>query len=138
VVSSGRLGPWARASAGTRVGTSGTKSGPAHLPGAFTDATVWCLRDHPPAPTDLARVEPHQANGNALTGLAPQVARAIEDRRTRHLACAKAPGAALNTPGRHRPDALDPAASRAALHAQARLGREPLRPARCLDRRSRA
>ena len=90
-VSYGRLVKCAKESAGKRLGTSGTKIGNAHLTWAFSEAAVLCLRDHPPAQTYLARVEKKHDTGKALTGLAHRVARAIDDRRTRHLACAKAP-----------------------------------------------
>jgi len=46
-VSSCRLGKGAKASAGTRVGTSGTKIGNAHRTGAFSEAAALCLRHHP-------------------------------------------------------------------------------------------
>ena len=49
VVSYGRLVPWAKESAGTRVGTAGTTSGTAHLTWAFAAAAGMCLRDPPPA-----------------------------------------------------------------------------------------
>jgi len=142
VVSYGRLVQGAKASAGKRLGTSGTKIGHAHLTGAFSAAAVVCLRDHPPAQTDLARLEKPQDQGQALTVLAHQLARAVYDLLKRHLAFeqeqffphegrgADEPGASRDTQGMHRPDALDTAASMASLTAQARLGRETLSPAR--------
>ena len=47
VVSYGRLVTCAKASAGTRVGTSGPKIGHAQLTGAFSEAAVLCRRHHP-------------------------------------------------------------------------------------------
>ena len=65
VVSAGRLGTWARASAGKRDGTSGAKSGKAHLKWALSAAAGLCLRDHPAAQTYLARLENKHAKGHA-------------------------------------------------------------------------
>ena len=124
------------------MGTSGTTIGQAHLTGAFSAAAVVCLRDHPPAQTDLARVEKPQDQGQAWTVLAHQLARAVYDLLKRRVAFeqeqffphegrgAYEPGASRDTQGMHRPDALDPAAAMASLHAQARVGRETLIPAR--------
>jgi len=53
--SSCRLVQCARASAGTRSGTSGNNMGHAHLPWAFSEAAVFFLRDHPAAQQCLAR-----------------------------------------------------------------------------------
>jgi hypothetical protein len=137
-----RLVTCAKESAGKRLGTSGTKIGNAHRKWAFSEAAVVCLRDHPPAQTYLAQLEKTHDNGTALTVLAHQVARAVYDMRKRHVAFEKAqffqhewrgadePGASLDTQGMNLPDALDPAASRASLNAQARRGRDTLSPAR--------
>jgi len=77
-----------------------------------------------------------------LTVLAHQVARAVDDLLTRHVAFEKArflqrswrgaaaPGASRDTQGMNLPDGLDAAASMALGKAQARIGRETLRPAR--------
>jgi transposase len=142
VVSYGRLVTCAQESAGKRWGTAGATIGQAHLTWACSEAAVVFLRDHPPAQTDLARVEHTQDQGQAVTVLAHQLARAVYDMRTRHVAFepdqvfphawrgADEPGASLDTQGMHLPDALDTAASRASLHAQARIGRETLSPAR--------
>jgi hypothetical protein len=70
VVSSCRLVTGARASAGTREGTSGTPLGQAHLPGAFAAAAVLCRSDPPAAPQDLARLEQKPDQGQARTILA--------------------------------------------------------------------
>ena len=124
------------------MGTSGTKIGQAHRTGAFSAAAVVCLRDHPPAQTDLARVEKPQDKGKALTVLAHQLARAVYDRLKRPVVfereqfCqrswrgADAPSASLDKPGMNLPDALDTAASTASLNAKARIGRETRSPAR--------
>jgi hypothetical protein len=77
VVSAGCLGKGPQASAGTRVGPSGTKIGHAHLTGAFSDAAVWSLSDHPPAQQDFARVEKTHDNGSAWPVLAHQLAPAV-------------------------------------------------------------
>jgi transposase len=142
VVSYGRLVTCAKESAGKRWGTSGAKSGKAHLTWAFSEAAVLFRRDHPPAQTSLARLEKNQDQGKALTVLAHQLARAVYDLLKRHVAFDKdqffhhswrgadEPGASLDTPGMNLPDALDTAASRASLNAQARIGRDPLSPAR--------
>jgi transposase len=53
--SSCRLVKCARASAGTRSGTSGNQMGHAPLTWAFAEAAVFCLRDHPAAQKFLAR-----------------------------------------------------------------------------------
>jgi len=70
VVSSCRLVKWARESAGKRYGTSGTTIGNAHLKGAFSEAAVLCLRDHPAAQQYLTRLEKKHEKGTALTILA--------------------------------------------------------------------
>src|SRR5213594_3101868 len=55
VVSSCRLVTCAKAAAGKRSGTSGSPIGTAHLTWAFSEAAVFCLRDHPAAQPLLAR-----------------------------------------------------------------------------------
>jgi transposase len=74
--SSGRLVKCAKESAGKRSGTSGAKSGKAHLKWAFSEAAVFCLRDHPAGQQFLARLEKKQRKGKAFTILAHQLARA--------------------------------------------------------------
>ena len=54
-VSSCRLVKGAKASAGKRSGTSGTKSGHASLTWAFSEAAVLFLRNHPAGQKYLAR-----------------------------------------------------------------------------------
>jgi Transposase IS116/IS110/IS902 family len=79
VVSSGRLGKGARASAGTRDGTAGAKSGQASRTWAFSDAAVLLLRDHPAGPKSLTRLEKKHGQGKALPLLAQQLGRAVYD-----------------------------------------------------------
>lgn len=74
-----RLGKCARASAGKRSGTSGSKIGNAHLKWAFSEAAVLFLRDHPAAQKLLARFEKKHGKGKALTILAHTLARAVYD-----------------------------------------------------------
>jgi transposase len=64
---SGRLVTCAKASAGTRSGTSGTTIGHAHLTWACSEAAVFCLRDNPAGQTFLTRLEQKQSTGKALT-----------------------------------------------------------------------
>ena len=59
------------------MGTSGTQIGKASLQWACSEAAVLFLRHNPPGQTYLARVEKKQGKGKALTGLAPQLARAV-------------------------------------------------------------
>jgi transposase len=54
-VSSCRLVTCAKASAGKRYGTSGTKIGNASLTWAFSEAAVLCLRTNPAGQKSLAR-----------------------------------------------------------------------------------
>ena len=68
------------------MGTSGTKSGNAHLKWPFSEAAVLFLRDHPPAQPDLARLEKTHDKGNALPVLAHQLARAVYDMLNRQVA----------------------------------------------------
>jgi transposase len=75
----GRLVKGAQASAGKRSGTSGTNIGHAHLTWAFSEAAVLCWRDHPAGQTFLARWEKKHRQGQALTILAHQWARAVYD-----------------------------------------------------------
>jgi transposase len=77
VVSSCRLGKCAQESAGTRDGTSGTKSGNAYRTWAFSAAAVLCLRNNPAGPQYLARLEKKHRKGQALTVLAHKLARAV-------------------------------------------------------------
>jgi hypothetical protein len=85
-VSYGRLVTCAKASAGKRSGTAGTKIGHAYLQGAFSAAAGLCLRAHPTGPTDLGRRENTHGQGKALTVLAHTRARAVDDLVPRHPA----------------------------------------------------
>jgi transposase len=69
-VSYGRLVTGAKASAGKRYGTAGSKLGHAYLKGAFSEAAVLCLRANPAGQKSLARVENKPGTGKALTVLA--------------------------------------------------------------------
>jgi transposase len=55
----------ARASAGKRYGTSGTKIGHAALKWAFSEAAVLLLRTNPAGQKDLARLEKNHGTGKA-------------------------------------------------------------------------
>ena len=72
-VSSCRLVTCAKASAGKRYGTAGTKIGHASLTWAFSEAAVLLLRHHVPGQQSLARLEKKHGQGPALTILAHTV-----------------------------------------------------------------
>jgi transposase len=72
-----RLGKCAKASAGKRSGTSGTKIGNAHLKWAFSEAAVLFLRDNPAGQKFLTRLEKKHSKGKALTIFAHKLARAV-------------------------------------------------------------
>jgi transposase len=76
-VSSCRLVPWAKESAGKRYGTSGTKIGNASRTWAFSEAAVLFLRNKAQGQKCLARLEQKHGQGQALTILAHKVARAV-------------------------------------------------------------
>jgi transposase len=67
----------AKASAGKRYGTSGTKRGNASLTWAFSEAAVLFLRNHPAGQKSLGRLEKKHGQGKALTILAHKLARAV-------------------------------------------------------------
>lgn len=69
----------APASAGKRSGTTGTQLGKADLTGAVSEAAVRFLRENPAGQQSLARLEQKQGQGQALTLLAHQLARAVSD-----------------------------------------------------------
>jgi len=79
LVSYGRLVQCAKASAGKRYGSSGTKIGNAYRKWAFSEAAVLFLRAHPAGQTYLARLEKKHGKGKALTVLAHKLARAVSD-----------------------------------------------------------
>jgi transposase len=85
--SSCRLVKCARASAGKRSGTSGSKIGNAPLKWACSEAAVFCLRDHPAAQQLLSRFETKHSQGKAVTILAHQLARALYSMLKRQTAC---------------------------------------------------
>jgi transposase len=85
-VSSGRLVKCAKASAGKRYGTGGSKIGHADLKWAFSEAAVLCLRDHPSGQKSLTRFEKKHGQGKALTILAHHLARAVYFMLKRHTA----------------------------------------------------
>jgi transposase len=78
-----RLVTCAKASAGKRYGTSGTKIGNAYLTWAFSEAAVLCLRANPAGPKYLGRLAKKHGQGQALTVLAHKLARAVYDMLTR-------------------------------------------------------
>jgi urease accessory protein UreF len=82
-----RLVTWARASAGTRSGTSGHNLGHAHRTGACSAAAVLGVRAHPAAQQVLARLEHTHRQGKALTLGAPTWARALSSLFKRPTAC---------------------------------------------------
>jgi transposase len=84
-----RLVKWAKASAGKRVGTSGTQLGNAHLKWAFSEAATLFWRTNPAGQRALARFEPKHGKGKAWTILAHTLARAVYDRRKRPPAFAR-------------------------------------------------
>jgi len=76
-VASGRLVTCAKASAGQRYGTAGAKLGKAYLQWALSAAAGVCLRTTPAGQKSLARLEKNHGTGQALTVLAPTLARAV-------------------------------------------------------------
>jgi hypothetical protein len=131
-------------SAGKRLGTAGATLGNAPRQGAFAEAAVLCLSDHPAAQTYRARLANNPGTGKALPVLAQQVAGAVYSRRQHQEACARAPfcpregrsadepGASRANHGMHLPEALATAAGPASVHAKAPIGQAPLSPAAVL------
>jgi Transposase IS116/IS110/IS902 family len=78
VVSDGRLVKAAKEAAGNRDGTSRQKSGPAALTWAGAEAAVLSLRHNPAGQNSLARLVHQPGQGQALTVLAHQGARAVD------------------------------------------------------------
>jgi Transposase IS116/IS110/IS902 family len=91
-VAYGRRVTCAKEAAGTRDGPSGATIGQTSRTWAFSEAAVLLLRNHPAAQTSLARLEPTHGQGNALTSLAPKVARAVYALRKRDPAFARPQG----------------------------------------------
>jgi transposase len=83
-----RLVKCAKASAGKRYGTSGTKMGNAYLTWALSEAAVLFVRANPAGQQSLTRLEKTHGKGKALTILAHQLARAVSDMFQRQTACA--------------------------------------------------
>jgi transposase len=83
-----RLVTCAKASAGQRSGTSGSKIGNAHLTWACSEAAVLFLRDNPAGQKLLTRLEKKHSKGKALTLLAHTLARAVYDMLQRKTAFA--------------------------------------------------
>jgi hypothetical protein len=73
--------------AGKRYGTSGTKSGNAYLPWAFSEAAVLCRRNNPAGQQYLTKLANKPGKGNAFTLLAQKLGRAVYDIFKRHTAC---------------------------------------------------
>jgi hypothetical protein len=91
VGSSCRWGTWAQASAGTRSGTSGAKSGHASLTWAFAAAAVLGLRHPPAGQQSRARLAKKPGTGKAFTLLAQPLARAVSAMLRRDTVCAIGP-----------------------------------------------
>jgi transposase len=72
-----RLVTCAKASAGKRSGTSGTKIGTAYRKWAFSEAAVLFRRNNPAGQKYLARLTKKHGKGKALTVLAHKLARAV-------------------------------------------------------------
>jgi hypothetical protein len=73
-------------SAGKRLGPSGKNIGNAPLQWACSAAATLFLRTNPNGQQLLTRVEKKHGKGNALTILAPKLARAVYDRLKRQTA----------------------------------------------------
>jgi transposase len=85
-LSSCRLVKCTKESAGKRYGTSGTKSGNAHLQWAFSEAAVLLLRDPPAGQKSLTELEQKHGSGNALTLLGQKLGRTVSSMLQRHTA----------------------------------------------------
>jgi transposase len=72
-----RLVKCTKASAGKRYGTSGTKSGNAHLKWAFSEAAVLFLRANPAGQKYLTKLEKKHGSGKALTLLGQKLGRTV-------------------------------------------------------------
>jgi hypothetical protein len=137
VVSYCRLVTCAKASAGTRDGTAGTKIGKASLTWAFSEAAVLFLRDNPAGQKYLARLEKKHRKGKALTVLAHKLARAVYDMLKRGVVFAVdtflqgsgsgvgEPAASLGHPGLRLTTVLCDAAPPASANAHEHIGAWP-------------
>ena len=133
-VSSCRLVTCAKASAGKRDDTSGSKIGNAYLQWAFSEAAVLFLRDHPAGQTYLARLEKKHGTGTALTVLAQKLGRAVSSMLRRDTGCdrdnflhgegsgAGEPAASLGHYGTSRVTVLCNDASTASTNAHEHIG----------------
>jgi transposase len=83
-----RLVKCAKASAGKRSGTSGTKRGNASLKWAFSEAAALFLRHNPKAQKYLATLEKKPGKSKALTIVAHKLARAVYSMLKREIAFA--------------------------------------------------
>jgi transposase len=72
-----RLVKCSKASAGKRLGTSGAKIGNAHLKWAFSEASVLCLRQNPPAQRLVEQRAAKYGKAKALSILAHKLGRAV-------------------------------------------------------------
>jgi transposase len=78
-----RLVKCAKESNGKRLGTSGKKIGNVHLRWAFAEAAVLFLRHNQPGKAYFAKLERKHGKAKALTVLAHQLGRAVDDMLTR-------------------------------------------------------
>jgi transposase len=76
-VSYGRLVKCAKEAKGKRLGTSGKKIGTGHLRRAFAQAAMLCLRQNQLGKAYFTKLARKQGKAQALTGLAPKLARAV-------------------------------------------------------------
>jgi len=86
------------------LGTSGHKSGNAHLTWAFAEAAPLFLRGNGPGQKSLATWEKQHDNGTALSLLAHKLARAVSGRLKRKTAfdleqCLRTEGSRADEPG---------------------------------------
>jgi hypothetical protein len=137
----GRLVTCRQESGGKRLGPAGAKIGTAHLKGAFSEAALLCLRNHPQGQKRLTRWQKKHETGKALSLLAPKRARAVDSRLTRPTAfdmdlfrCpsgsrAGAPGVSLDTQGMSLQRASLTSSGTASLNAKVHLG--PFIPEPC-------
>jgi transposase len=84
--SSCRLVKCSKESGGKRLGTSGQKSGNAHLKWALSEAATLCLRNNPAGQKLLARLEKKPDTGKARSILAHKLARAVYSMLKRKVA----------------------------------------------------
>jgi hypothetical protein len=78
----------AKESNGKRLGTAGKKSGTVQLRWAVAEAAVLFLRQRQPGQAYVAKLAPQHGKAKALTVLAHQLGRAVDDLLTREQAFA--------------------------------------------------